>query len=74
MTPSNTGCGEGGKQLIKPFYINNKKSADSGRRHLCADCTDYADERIRCHKSNYEFMQLPGPHLHPEHPQIRGLI
>ena len=59
---------------IKPFYINNKQSADLGRRHLCADCTDYAYERIGCHKSNYEFMQLPGPHLHPEHPQIRGLI
>jgi len=25
VTPSNTGCGEGGKQLIKPFYINSAK-------------------------------------------------
>ncbi|EOD14417.1 hypothetical protein EMIHUDRAFT_451817, partial [Emiliania huxleyi CCMP1516] len=36
VTPSNTGCGEGGKQLIKPFYINSAKG-DAKTFQWCDD-------------------------------------
>mmetsp|Transcript_10708 Transcript_10708/g.35229 ORF Transcript_10708/g.35229 Transcript_10708/m.35229 type:complete len:235 (+) Transcript_10708:67-771(+) len=51
VTPSNTGCGEGGKQLIKPFYINSAKG-DAKTFQWCVDGT--------CHLS----LEMGGDTLH----------
>ena len=58
----------------KPIFTNISRSTDSGRRHICIDCIDYAYELLGTSKNNSDFVQVPGPHLHPDHPHIRGLI
>jgi len=51
VTPSNTGCGEGGKELIRAFYINSAKG-DAKTFQWCDDGT--------CHLS----LEMGGDTLH----------